>query len=74
MRDFVALGFNEDADAASQGSGRRSGRRVVDGVLNWVGGASGVFLNTRSAPIGSISPDGILSFNSRSRIRLRRIL
>ncbi len=49
MRDFVALGFNEDADAASQGSGRRSGPRVVDGVLNWVGGASGVFLNYRFA-------------------------
>ena len=49
MRDFVALGFNEDADTASQGSGRRSGRRVVDGVLNWVGGASGVFLNYRFA-------------------------
>jgi hypothetical protein len=49
MRDFVALGFNEDADAASRGTGGRSGRRVVDGVLNWVGGASGIFLNYRFA-------------------------
>ena len=49
MRDFVALGFNEDADAPSDESGRRMRRKVVDGVLNWVGGASGVFLNYRFA-------------------------
>jgi hypothetical protein len=49
MRDFVALGFNEDADAPSDESGRRLRRKVVDGVLNWVGGASGVFLNYRFA-------------------------
>jgi hypothetical protein len=49
MRDFIALGFNEDADASSDGSGRRLRRKVVDGVLNWVGGASGVFLNYRFA-------------------------
>ena len=49
MRDFVALGFNEDAGAPLDTSGRRSHRRVVDGVLNWVGGASGVFLNYRFA-------------------------
>ena len=49
MRDFVALGFNEDADASSDESGRRLRRKVVDGVLNWVGGASGVFLNYRFA-------------------------
>ena len=49
MRDFVALGFNEDASAPSDESGRRLRRRAVDGVLNWVGGASGVFLNYRFA-------------------------
>jgi hypothetical protein len=49
MRDFVALGFNEDADAPSDESGRRAHRKVVDGVLNWVGGASGIFLNYRFA-------------------------
>ena len=49
MRDFIALGFNEDDKAPSDESGRRSGQRVVDGVLNWVGGASGVYLNYRFA-------------------------
>ena len=49
MRDFVALGFNEDDGAPPDESGRRVRRKVVDGVLNWVGGASGVFLNYRFA-------------------------
>jgi hypothetical protein len=49
MRDFVALGFNEDPGATSDESGRRLRRKAVDGVLNWVGGASGVFLNYRFA-------------------------
>jgi hypothetical protein len=39
MRDFVHLGFNEDEQA----------RPVVDGVLNWLGGGSGIFLNYRFA-------------------------
>ena len=39
MRDFVHLGFNED----------ESGRRVFEGILNWEGGASGIFLNYRFA-------------------------
>jgi hypothetical protein len=39
MRDFVHLGFNED----------EKGRPVFDGVLNWLGGASGIFLNYRFA-------------------------
>lgn len=39
MRDFVHLGFNEDA----------AGRRVFEGILNWEGGASGIFLNYRFA-------------------------
>lgn len=39
MRDFVHLGFNQD----------RNGNRVFDGVLNWIGGASGGFFNYRFA-------------------------
>ena len=39
MRDFVHLGFNRD----------EAGRRVFDGVLNWIGGASGGFFNYRFA-------------------------
>jgi hypothetical protein len=49
MRDFVALGFNEDDDPPRNSSGERAPRKVVDGVLNWVGGASGIFLNYRFA-------------------------
>ncbi|HTZ68478.1 MAG TPA: alpha/beta hydrolase domain-containing protein [Roseiarcus sp.] len=49
MRDFVALGFNEDDDAAPDQNGPPLRRKVVDGMLNWVGGASGVFLNYRFA-------------------------
>ena len=39
MRDFVHYGFNRD----------EAGRRVFDGVLNWIGGASGAFVNYRFA-------------------------
>jgi hypothetical protein len=39
MRDFVHLGFNQDEEH----------RPIVDGVLNWLGGGSGVFLNYRFA-------------------------
>ena len=39
LNDFQTLGFNEDED----------GRRVFDGIENWVGGASGVALNYRFA-------------------------
>ncbi|MXY15842.1 MAG: hypothetical protein F4Y57_02245 [Acidobacteria bacterium] len=39
MRDVVHYGFNADA----------AGRRVFDGVLNWIGGASGAFVNYRFA-------------------------
>ncbi len=39
MRDVVHYGFNRDA----------AGRRVFDGVLNWIGGASGAFVNYRFA-------------------------
>jgi Alpha/beta hydrolase domain len=39
MRDFLHLGFNED----------EHGRPVFDGILNWLGGGSGIFLNYRFA-------------------------
>ena len=42
MNDFINLGFNEDED----------GRRVFDGVLNWLGGGNGVALNYRFAQSG----------------------
>lgn len=37
MNDFQTLGFNED----------ESGRRVIDGVFNWLGGGNGVAINFR---------------------------
>jgi len=42
LHDFLWLGFNED----------ESGRRVFDGMLNWVGGGSGIFMNYRFAQPG----------------------
>ena len=39
MRDFLHLGFNED----------EQGDRVFDGILNWLGAGSGIFLNYRFA-------------------------
>jgi len=68
MRDFVALGFNESDgrrdrdDDHGFGHGRGDDRghdgdhdrdvQVFDGVLNWKGGGSGIFLNTRfSQPV-----------------------
>ena len=39
MNDFQTLGFNAD----------EAGRRVFDGVLNWLGGGSGVGINYRFA-------------------------
>lgn len=39
LNDFQTLGFNED----------EHGDRVFDGVLNWLGGGSGVGINTRFA-------------------------
>lgn len=37
--DFVWLGFNED----------ETGKKAVDGIVNWIGGATGVFMNYRFA-------------------------
>ncbi len=42
LHDFLHLGFNED----------EQGRRVIDGMLNWVGGGSGGFFNYRFAQPG----------------------
>ena len=42
MHDFVRLGFNQT----------EAGGRAIDGVLNWVGGASGGFFNYRFAQPG----------------------
>jgi hypothetical protein len=39
MNDYINLGFNEDEE----------GRRVFDGVLNWLGGGNGVAINYRFA-------------------------
>ncbi len=42
MHDFLWLGFNQDSH----------GRRVFDGMLNWIGGGNGDFLNYRFAQPG----------------------
>jgi hypothetical protein len=42
LNDFQTLGFNED----------EQGRRVIDGVENWLGGGSGVAINYRFAQPG----------------------
>jgi hypothetical protein len=39
LHDFLWLGFNQD----------EAGRRVIDGMLNWIGGGSGIFMNYRFA-------------------------
>jgi len=39
LNDFETLGFNED----------ENGRRVIDGILNWIGGGSGIGLHVRFA-------------------------
>jgi len=37
--DFVQLGFNED----------EGGGRAIDGIVNWIGGADGIYMNYRFA-------------------------
>jgi hypothetical protein len=39
MHDFLLLGFNED----------ENGKKVIDGIVNWIGGASGIYMNYRFA-------------------------
>lgn len=60
MNDFQTLGFNED----------EQGRRVFDGIENWLGGGSGVGINYRFAQPGRternrqnhLYPEGIFPF------------
>jgi hypothetical protein len=60
MNDFQTLGFNED----------EQGRRVFDGMENWLGGGSGVGINYRFAQPGRternrqnhLYPEGIFPF------------
>jgi hypothetical protein len=42
LNDFETYGFNED----------EGGRRVVDGILNWIGGGSGIGMHVRFAQPG----------------------
>ena len=42
LHDFVWLGFNQD----------EAGRQVIDGMENWIGGATGIFMNYRFAQPG----------------------
>jgi hypothetical protein len=37
MHDYLWLGFNED----------ESGKKAIDGIQNWIGGATGIFVNYR---------------------------
>jgi hypothetical protein len=37
MHDYLWLGFNQD----------ESGKKVVDGIQNWIGGSTGIFVNYR---------------------------
>jgi hypothetical protein len=39
LHDFVRLGFGAD----------ESGRKAIDGIVNWIGGATGIYLNYRFA-------------------------
>ena len=60
LNDFQTLGFNED----------ESGRRVIDGIENWVAGGSGVAINYRFAQTARTErnrqnhfyPEGIFPF------------
>lgn len=42
MNDFIWLGFNQDL----------TGKKVFDGVLNWIGGGNGLGINYRFAQVG----------------------
>ena len=60
LNDFQTLGFNEDEE----------GRRVIDGILNWTGGGSGVAINYRFAQTlrternrqNHLYPEGVFPF------------
>jgi hypothetical protein len=60
LNDLLELGFNED----------EQGRRVIDGMLKWTGGGSGVQINYRFAQTGRternrqnhLYPEGVFPF------------
>ena len=62
MNDFVWLGFNEDRPTREQEEGEdhresegrylKHGRKIFDGVENWIAGGDGVALNYRFAQPG----------------------
>jgi hypothetical protein len=57
MHDFLWLGFNEDDSNKAESNTAEfnkteRGQRVFDGILNWVGGGSGIFMNYRFAQTG----------------------
>jgi len=52
-RDFLLFGFNQpedsrDESAAAWGA-ERPARLVIDGMINWIGGGDGIFMNYRFA-------------------------
>jgi hypothetical protein len=53
-RDFVLLGFNEAEHSPRKASRERNfeHQKVFDGMLNWKGGGSGIFMNYRLAQPG----------------------
>ncbi|HWX26812.1 MAG TPA: alpha/beta hydrolase domain-containing protein [Steroidobacteraceae bacterium] len=53
-RDFVLLGFNEAEHSPRKASRERyfEHQKVFDGMLNWKGGGSGIFMNYRLAQPG----------------------
>jgi hypothetical protein len=54
MNDFIWLGFNQDT----------KGRKVFDGVFNWIGGGNGLGLNYRFAQAGRTERNRQNHFNA----------
>jgi hypothetical protein len=55
MHDFVLLGFNEAEyvhNKNGHGGAGEQHQKVFDGVLNWVGGGDGIYMNYRFAQPG----------------------
>ena len=57
MHDFVWLGFNQDED----------GKRAIDGIQNWVAGATGIFVNYRFGQGGRTQRQHIARWFPNSR-------
>jgi len=62
VHDLLRLGFNEDS----------RGRPVFDGMLNWIGGASGTFLNYRFAQPARTHRQHIAPLVSRIPVPVRQ--